>query len=195
MATTEELTAALRKQGVTNIDRINIRRRQRTNLDQDLHPHIQSPPCSQGRENWLLSPESSFQHSQDASNSTDMDTTGKLVEDKTCVRDMNHIKDCLKEIRYPHCRQDDPAYSRSRNVYKKEKEILQGKHKRNITLLEGKKIVGSNTVESIFDSEWIHPLSNNQDNKYSVQVKKLIQLVPNEHLKKLHSAEFQQAQT
>ena len=110
-------------------------------------------------------------------------------------------KDCLKEIRCSNCWQDHPVYSRSCDIYKKEKEILGVKHKRNITFLEERKIVGSylgeNTYTSIAQS--VNPI--NQDNKYRALAEKLIQLELNEwpkfqsQLKNLHAAEFQQTQT
>ena len=42
-----------------------------------------------------------------------------------------------------HARQNHSAYSRSCDIYKKKKEILEVKHKRKMTSLEARKIVGS----------------------------------------------------
>ena len=66
----------------------------------------------------------------------------------TCAKcrekDPNHVeKDCLKEIRCENYRQDHPACARSCDVYKKEKEILEVKHKWNVSFLEARKIVGT----------------------------------------------------
>ena len=106
-------------------------------------------------------------------------------------------KDCLKEIRFPNCQQDYPAYSRSCE----RKEILEVKHKRNITSLKARKIVGSYMGENTYTSvAWrLDPI--NQNNKYRALVEKLIQLKLNDWPvlgapeKKVYSAEFQQAQT
>ena len=55
---------------------------------------------------------------------------GLQRECQTCAqcneKDLDHIvEDCLKKIRYPYCRQDNKADSRSYNVYRKAKEILE----------------------------------------------------------------------
>ena len=42
------------------------------------------------------------------------------------------VEDCLKEIKCSICQQDHSAYARSCDVYKKEKEIHEVKHKRNV---------------------------------------------------------------
>ena len=82
---------------------------------------------------------------------------------------------------------------------KKEKELLEVKHKRNVSFLEANKIVGTYTRENSYASVACRADTTNQNNKYWTLVEKLIQLKPNgwpklqEHLKKLHSAEFHQA--
>ena len=58
-----------------------------------------------------------------------MDITGKPAE--------NDMEDCIKEMSKNH-----PAYTRSCDVYKKEKEILEVKHKRNVSFLETGKLLG-----------------------------------------------------
>ena len=104
----------------------------------------------------------------------------------------------FEEIRCANCRQDHPAYVRSCDFYKKEKEILEVKHKRNMFFLEAKKIIGSYMGENGYSSVAQRMNTTNQDNKYRSLVEKLIQLEANdwprfqEHLKKLHSAEFYQ---
>ena len=65
---------------------------------------------------------------------------------ETCAKcgekDPDHMEeDSLKEIRCPNCQQDHTAYSKYCNVYKKEKEILEVKYKKNITFLETRKII------------------------------------------------------
>ena len=81
-------------------------------------------------------------------------------------------------------------------LQKKEKEILPVKHKRNVSFLEARKIVGTKIGENSYASFACSGDTINQDNKYRVLVMKFILLEPNdwpefrEHLKKLHLAEF-----
>ena len=49
----------------------------------------------------------------------------------------------MKEISCANCRQDHPAYARFCVVYKKEKEIIEVKHKRNVSFLKARRIVGA----------------------------------------------------
>ena len=108
-------------------------------------------------------------------------------------------EDCLKEITCANC-QDHLAYARSCDVYKKEKEIIEVKQKRNVSFKEARKIVGSYMEENSYASVARRADRTNEDNKYRTFVEKLIQLEANDwpkfqkHLKKLHSAEFYQAQ-
>ena len=119
----------------------------------------------------------------------------------TCAKygekDPDHTEeDCLKETKCVNCRQNHPAYIRSCEAYKKEKEILEVKHKRNVSFLEARKIVGTYMSEnsSVSVAQRVDTIS--QDNRYRAFVEKLIRLEPNdwpkfqEQLKKLHSAEL-----
>ena len=132
-----------------------------------------------------------------ASNAKSVDITRKPVEDDTCAKcgekDPDHMKeDCLKETRRANCRQNHPVYARSCEAYKK-KEILQLKHKRNVSFLEARKIVGTYMGENIYVSFTWTEDTINQDHRYKAHVEKLIQLEPNDwpkfhdHLKNLHS--------
>ena len=104
----------------------------------------------------------------------------------------------LKQIRCANCRQGHPAYARSCDVYKVEKEILKMKHKRNVSFLEAREIVGTYIRENSYASLAQRADTTNQDIKYRKLVEKLIQLEANkwpqflEHMKKLHSSEFYQ---
>ena len=67
---------------------------------------------------------------------------GRQTCAKSSEKNSDHMEeDLLKEIRFANCRKDHPAYARSRNVYKKEKEIRELKHERNVSFLEARKIV------------------------------------------------------
>ena len=61
-------------------------------------------------------------------------------------------EDCSMKIECPNCWQHHLVYSRSSDIYKKEKEILEVKHKRNMTFLEARKIVGSYMGKNIYNS-------------------------------------------
>ena len=58
----------------------------------------------------------------------------------------------MKEIRCANCQQDHQAYARTCAVYQKEKEIIEVKHKRNVSFLEARRIVGSYMGESSYAS-------------------------------------------
>ena len=56
-------------------------------------------------------------------------------------KEPNHKEvECLKPIRCPNCQQDHLAYARSCDLYRKEKEIIEVKHKRNVSFFEARKI-------------------------------------------------------
>ena len=65
-------------------------------------------------------------------------------------------------------------------VYQKEKEIIEVKHKRNVSFLEVRRIVGSNMGESSYASVAQRADRTNDDNKYRTLVKKLIRLKAND---------------
>ena len=116
------------------------------------------------------------QHPWGASNAKNVDNTeacrGQQTYSKCGEKDIK--EDCLNEFRCPNCQQEHLGYSRTCNVHKNEKEILEIMHKRNITFLEARKIVGSymgeNTCASI--AQKVDPI--NQDKKYRALVEKLI---------------------
>ena len=87
---------------------------------------------------------------------------------------------CLKEIRCANCRQDHPAYSRSCYAYKKEQEIIDMKHKGNVSFLEARKIVGTYMGENSYASVAWRVDRTNEDNKYRTLMEKLIQLEAND---------------
>ena len=70
-------------------------------------------------------------------------------------------EDCLKEI--TNCLQDHLAYTRSCAVY--QKEITEVKHKRNVSFLEARSIVGSYMGESSYISVARRADRTNDDNK------------------------------
>ena len=105
----------------------------------------------------------------------------------------------MKEIQSAKCQQDHPAYVRTCFVYQNEKEIIEVKHKRNVSFPEARRIVGRYMGENSYASVARRVDRTNDDTKYKTLVEKLIKLEANdwpkfqEHLKKLHSDEFYQA--
>ena len=76
---------------------------------------------------------------------------------QTCARcgdkDPDYMEeDCSNEIKCPNCRQNHPAFSRSCDIYKRGKEILKIKHKRKITFLKTRRILGSYVRENTYTS-------------------------------------------
>ena len=60
-------------------------------------------------------------------------------------------KDSLNEIKYPNCQQNPPTFSRSCDIYKRERDLMEIKYKRN-TSFEARKIVESYMKVNIFAS-------------------------------------------
>ena len=115
---------------------------------------------------------------------------GQQTCSKCGEKDPDHAEvDCLKEIRCVNCQLDHPAYPRTCTVYQKEKEI-EVKHKRNVSFLEARRIVGSYMGESSYASVARRADKTNNDSKYRT-LEKLLKLEANdwpkfqEHLKKL----------
>ena len=134
-----------------------------------------------------------------APNTKYMDTTRNSVEDDGQMLWKNPANlevDSLKEIRCANCRQDHPAYSKSRDASKKEKKVLVVKHKINVSFQEGRKIVGTYMGENSNASVARRVDTTNEDNEYKTLAEKLIQLETNdcskflEAPKKQHSAEL-----
>ena len=186
-ATEEEIASAPGKQGVTNIRRISIRKgweRIQTNtyIPTFNQPHtpkeVKIGYCLERVEQYVSAPLRCFKcqkygHHREACR--ERQTCAKCAEKEPDLLE----EDCLKEISCANRRRNHPTYVGSCNVYKRKKmEILEVKHKRNVSFLEAMEIVGS----------------YNQDNKYRALGEKLIQWEANDwHLKKLHLAEFYSA--
>ena len=118
---------------------------------------------------------------------------------KCRVKEPNHKEgECLKLIRCPNCQQDHPAYTKSCNIYWKEKEIIEVKHKRNESFLEARQIVGSYMSETSCASVTRRAEISNQDNEYRALINKLINLDQSEwpkfqaDLKNIHTNSIQQ---
>ena len=84
-----------------------------------------------------------------------------------------------KKLDVPSCLQDHPAHARSCDIYKKEKEILEVKEKRNVSFLEARKIVVAYLRESSYASFARRANTTNEDNKYRTFMEKLIRLEAN----------------
>ena len=206
LATEDGIALALEKQGVTNIKRISIRKgeeRIQTNTYILTFNKPQTPKqvkigyCLERVEQYIPAPLGCFKcqkfgHRWEA-------CRGRQTCSKCGEKDPDHAEeDCLKEITCANCQQDHPAYARTCDVYQKEKEIIEVKHKRNISFLEARRIVGSYMGESSYASFARRAGRTNDDSKYRTLVEKLMKLKANDwpkfqdHLKKLHSVEFYQ---
>ena len=108
----------------------------------------------------------------------------------------------LSETKWPKCLENLSLFSRSCDIYKREREIIEIKYKRNITSFETRKIMEfymkENTRITII---WrVKPISNNsRPDNYRTLVKKLIQIetkwlakVSGATKKNLHSARIHQ---
>ena len=207
LATEDEIASALGKQGVTNIKRISIKKgeeRIQTNTYIRTFNKPQTPKdvkigyCLEKVEQYVPAPLRCFKcqkfgHHREA-------CRGRQTCSKCGEKDPDHVEeDCLKETRCANCQQDHPAYARTCTVYQKEKEIIEVKHKRNVSFLEARRIVGSYMGESCYASVARKADRTYDDSKYRTLVEKLLKLEANdwpkfqEHLKKLHSDEFYQA--
>ena len=207
LATEDEIASAMGKQGVTNIKRISSRKgeeRIQTNTYILIFNKPQTPKevkisyCLGRIEQYVPAPLRCFRcqkfgHHRGA-------CRGRQTCSKCDEKDPDHAEeDCLKEIRYTNCQQDHPAYARTCTVYQKEKEIIEVKHKRNVSFLEARRIVGSYMGESSYAYVARRADRINDDTKYRTLVEKLLKLKANDwpkfqkHLKKLHSDEFYQA--
>ena len=135
------------------------------------------------REGWTIS-----QRPWDASDVKNMDITGRFAENDWHVknaakRTLTTGKKFPNEKKYPNCEQDHPANSRSCDIYKKEKEILEVKHKGNVTFLQARKILEPYMGENTKTSVALRADSINQNNKYRILAEKQILLEPNDGLK------------
>ena len=196
---TQEMSAALGKQAVTNIKRITISKGEEkietnTYILTFNQPHIPKEVkigyCVERVKQYVPAPLRYFKcqkygHHREA-------CRGQQTCTKCSDKDQDHmVEDCLKETRCVNCQQNHLAYARSCKAY--EKEILEVKHKRNVSFLEARKIVGTYMGEKSYAISY----TINQDNRYRALMEKLIQLEPNywlkfkEQLKNQHSAELQ----
>ena len=187
---TEEMSASLGKKRVTNIKRIIIGKKRRKNRNKRLHPDIQPTPHSQGGEGiWVerieqyaTAPPRRFKcqkygHYRKA-------CRGRQTCAKCSEKDPDHIEEeCLKETRCANGQQNHPDYARSSEAYKKEKEILESKHKRNLSFLEARKIVDTNTGDNRYISVAQRADIINQDHWYKALVEKLMKHPYNSDLK------------
>ena len=206
LATEDEIASALGKQGVTNIKRISIRKGEERILTNTYILTFNKPQtpkeakigyCLERVEQYVPAPLGCFKcqkfwHHREA-------CRGRQTCSKCGEKDPDHAEeDCLKEIRCANCQQDHPAYARTCTVYQKEKEIIEVKHKRNVSFLEAWRIVGSYMEESSYATVARRADRTNDDTKNRTFVEKLLKLEANdwpkfqEHLKKLHSDEFYQ---
>ena len=183
--TEEEIASALGKQGVTNIRKIPIRKveeRIQTNTYILTLNHPRTPKevkigyFLERIEQYIPAPLRCFKCQKYGHyRTTDMFQMRWKGPD--------HVeKNCLKQIRYANCRQDQDhqAYARSCDVNKKVMEIIEVKHKKNVSFLEARKIIGTYIEENSYASVAQRANRTNEDNKCRTLVKELIQSEAND---------------
>ena len=160
LATEEEIASALGKQGVTNIKRISIRKgeeRIQTNTYILTYNQPHTPKevkISQlSWESWAVRPSSPEVLQMSKIWTRREACRGRQTCAKCSEKDLDHLEeDCLKQIRCANCQQDHIAYIRSCDVYKKEKELLEVKCKRNVSFQEARKIIGTDMEKNKYVS-------------------------------------------
>ena len=185
MATTEETTADLRKQGMTNIKRITIRKSSeqivtstfiRAFNQSHISKEVKIGCCFEKIEKFILATRKWFKYLKNLEFSG-----GRLIFAKYGGKDTDHTEgECSNEKKCPKCRKDPQATSRSSDIYKKEKEELEVKHKKNMSFLEAREIVRSYMGENTYASVTHRKGPINQDNEYRFLVDKLIQMESND---------------
>ena len=188
LATEDEIASALGKQGVRNIKRISIRKgdeRIQTNTyiltfnKPQTSKELQIGYCLERVEQYVPAPLRCFKcqkfgHHREA-------CRGRQTCSKCGEKDPDHAEEnCSKEIRCANCQQDHPAYARTCTVYQKEKVIIEVKHKRNVSFLEARRIVGSYMGESSYASVARRADRTNDDTKYRTLVGKFLKLEAND---------------
>ena len=158
LATEDEIASAQGNQGVTNIKRISLRKgeqRIQTNTYILTFNKPQTPKevkigyCLERVEQHVPAPLRCFKcqkfgHHREA-------CRVRQTSSKCGEKDLDRAEeDCLKVIRCANCQHDHPAYARTCTIYQKEKEIIEVKHKRNVSFLEARRIVGSYMGESSY---------------------------------------------
>ena len=169
LATEAEIVSALGKEGVTNIRRISIRKgeqRIRANTYILIFNKPQTPKevkidyCLE-RVEYVPPPLRCFKcqkygHLREACRRPH--TCTKCYE-----KDPDHVEEeSFKEITCANIRQDHPAYERSCVVYKREKEIIEVKHKKNVSFLGAWRIIGryiGETATPLLHGERIGPMA------------------------------------
>ena len=134
LATKEEIALALGKQGVTNIRSVSSRKGEEwiqtnTYIVIFIPKLVKIGYCLERVKQYVPAPVRYFKCPKYGHRGETC--RGRLTCVKCDEKDPDHSEeDCLKQIRCANCRQDHLASARSCDVYKKEKEILEVKHKR-----------------------------------------------------------------
>ena len=174
LTTEEEIASALGKPGVIDIRRISIRSWHSTSL-----------VLTRSWRSAIVS-SSTSQLPWGASNAKNIDTSGKPLEDD------RHVQNAVKRTRTNWSKiawkkldvqTADKIIRLTQDLVKftkKEKEILEVKHKRNVSFLKARKIVGTYMGENSYASVVRTADTTNEDNKYKTLVEKLIPLEAND---------------
>ena len=100
------------------------------------------------------------------------------VEDVTKKAPDHMNEDCPNKNKGSNCQDRHPNFSRSCNMYRRETKIIEKKYRRNITFLEARKIVESNTKDNPNTNvtQKVNPICNtkNQSDGYKALNQKLV---------------------
>ena len=169
-ATEEEIASALGKQEVTSIRRISIRKSEERIQTNTYILTFNQPHNPKEMKIGYCLESSTSQHPRGASNTKNMNTTGKAVEDDRHVP--NPVKRTQTTWRKIAWRKLD-VETADKILRLTQLEILEVKHKRNVSFLKARKIVGAYMEENIYASVERRADTNHQD-KYRTLMEKLI---------------------
>lgn len=188
LATTEEIKIALKKQGVIDHVRINIKRNGQsipTNTyiltfnTPTIPKEIKIGYLIEKVDQYIPIPLRCFKcHKFGHHRET---CRGHKVCGKCAENEPNHTEEeCSNEAKCSNCHENHPAYSKTCKTFKKQREITEVKYNRNISFPEARKIVESYQKANTYAEVTQKPNQSNQTNmqdlfKLIAELKNLIQ--------------------
>ena len=112
-------------------------------------------------------------------------------------RDPNHTESECEDVKCANCDEQHPAFSRTFEFYKREKEIMHVKHRKNIPFPEARKIVesyiGTRTYANIAQKTNQKPQDITPIDKYKKLIKKTYEWPTfQENIKRIYLTEIKQ---
>ena len=182
LATEEEIKTELAKQGVTNHIRINIKRNDKIITTNTYILTFNSPTIPKEIkigylnvkvEQYIPAPLRCF-HCQKYGHHKEA-CKGIRICGKCGNKEPDHTEEeCINEVKCANCREDHPVFSKICKTYKKEKEIIEVKYKKNTTFPEARKIVETYMKENTYAETTKKTTKPCQHNETPDQYKELI---------------------